>query len=122
MDPEFAVATRADGTVLTRNDRARPSDIVVLYATGLGVTRPRFLNGEVPTTAAALEKMADFRVTISGRAAEILYAGVAPGFPGLYQVNLRMPGEFDTDPEVRIGFGDVMSPTGVRLHAFSGNP
>jgi uncharacterized protein (TIGR03437 family) len=122
MDPEFAVATRADGTVLTRDNPAAPGDIVIFYATGLGATRPRFLNGEVPAAAAALERIAAFRILVAGRPADVLYAGVAPGFPGLYQINVRLPGGIGADPDVMIGFGEVMSPVGVRLHAFGGNP
>lgn len=125
MDPEFAIATRVDGSVITNDAPARPGDVVILYGTGLGATRPRFRNGEVPSSAAPLDRIEDFRVSISGRQiarADVLYAGVAPGFPGLYQINLRMPAEFDRNPEVRIGIGEVMSPTGVRLHADSGNP
>jgi uncharacterized protein (TIGR03437 family) len=125
MDPEFAIATHADGRLVTRDDPAGPRGVVILYATGLGSTRPRFLNGEIPAAAARLERIADFRVTVSSRqapSADILYAGVAPGFAGLYQINLRLPAESDPNPEIRIGIGDVMSPTGVRLHGFSGNP
>ena len=125
MDPEFAIATDVDGRLITRDNPAAPRGIVVLYATGLGPTRPRFLNGEIPAAAARLERIADFRVTVSSRqvpSADILYAGIAPGFAGLYQINLRLPAEFDTNPEIRIGLGEVMSPGGVRLHGFGGNP
>jgi len=124
MDPEFAIATRQDGSLVTRDAPARPGEVVILYATGLGLTRPRFRNGEVPSAAASLERMADFRVSLSGRLlerADIIYAGVGPGFAGFYQINLRMPAEFEANPEIRIGIGDVMSPPNVRLHANSGN-
>jgi uncharacterized protein (TIGR03437 family) len=127
MDPEFAVATRHDGTLFTRDNPARAADIVILYivilyATGLGPTRARYLNGEIPTSASPLEKLGDFRVTVSGRFAQVLYAGVAPGFAGLYQINLRVPDDIDEDPEIRIRFGQILSPAGVRLHATAGNP
>jgi uncharacterized protein (TIGR03437 family) len=79
----------------------------------------------VPSSAATLERLSTFRILLSGRelpAANIFYAGVAPGFPGLYQINMRMPEDVDRDLEIRIGFGDLLSPAGVRLHTFSGNP
>jgi uncharacterized protein (TIGR03437 family) len=124
MDPEFAIATRADGSLIIRDAPARPGEIIILYATGLGATRPRYRNGDVPSAAASLDRINDFRVLVSGRQLEranVLYAGVTPGFPGLYQINIRMPAEFDRNPDVRVGFAEVMSPAGVRLHADSGN-
>jgi uncharacterized protein (TIGR03437 family) len=125
MDPEYAIATRADGSLITREAPARPNEVVVLYATGLGRTRPRFLNGEVPASAAVLDRLEAFRVLVGDTllpAGRVLYAGVAPGFPGLYQINLRLPAELDRNSFIRIGFGELMSPEGVRLWADSGNP
>jgi uncharacterized protein (TIGR03437 family) len=125
MDPEFAIATRGSGTLVTRDAPARPSEVVIFYATGLGLTRPRFRNGEIPTVAATLDRIDEFRVWLSGRQvppSSVLYAGVAPGFPGLYQINVRMPAEFERNPDVRIGFSQVLSPEGVRMHADSSNP
>jgi uncharacterized protein (TIGR03437 family) len=120
MDPEFTIATRADGSLITRDNPARPGEIIILYATGLGATRPRFLNGEVPSRAAAIERFDAFRVILSGitvPSADILYAGVAPGFPGLYQVNLRVPEQPNQNPEVRIALGESISPPGILLYA-----
>jgi uncharacterized protein (TIGR03437 family) len=125
MHPEYAIATRTDGSLITRDSPARPNEIIVLYATGLGRTRPRFLNGEVPARAAVLDRMDTFRVMIGETQlppGQVLYAGVAPGFPGLYQINLRLPGELDRNSFVRVGFGELMSPEGVRLWSDKGNP
>jgi hypothetical protein len=35
--------------------------------------------------------VADVRVTLAGLPCEVQYAGLAPGFVGVYQVNLRVP-------------------------------
>ena len=122
MDPEFAVATHVDGSVLTFDRPAGAGEIVILYATGLGRTRPQAATNEIPARAAPLERGTSFRVTVGGEPAAVLYAGVAPGFAGLQQINVRLPGSFGRDPEVRIGFGEAMSPEGVRLHADPGQP
>lgn len=125
LDPETALATRADGSVITYERPASPGEVIILYATGLGATRPRLPAGQIPTGIAWLDKLADFRVTLAGEAldrANLLYAGAAPGFAGLYQINLRLPDNTARNPELRIGFRDLMSPVGARLPVERSNP
>lgn len=113
-----AVVTRADGSIVGRDDPAHPGEIVVLYATGLGPTSPETPYGMIPTGAAQLERLADFRVLLGGREVDprlVLYAGAAPGFAGLYQVNLWLPDNAPRDPQVRLALGDAVSVTGVLL-------
>lgn len=118
LDSQFAVATHADGSVITSAAPANPGDIVILYATGLGQTSPPLAYDELPTSAAALENAASFQVLVDGVAVDphaILYAGVAPGFAGLYQINVILPDSTGTNPEIRIGMGDALSTPGLRL-------
>jgi uncharacterized protein (TIGR03437 family) len=42
------------------------------------------------------------QVSVGGRLAEILYFGPAPGYPGYYQVNFRVPGGVVAGPEVPV--------------------
>jgi uncharacterized protein (TIGR03437 family) len=124
LDPETALATRPDGSLVSAERPARPGEVVILYATGLGATRPRLPAGQIPIGAAWLDKLDDFKILIDGQIvdrANVLYAGAAPGFAGLYQINLRLPSELRGKPELRIGFQDVVSPDGIRLPATSGN-
>lgn len=124
LDPETILATHADGRVVTADAPARPGGIVILYATGLGDTRPRIAAGQIPTRAAVLENLANFQVLLGGVTVDrtnILYAGAAPGFAGLYQINLRLPDQLGRNPEVKIGFNDTLSPGNVFLPTESGN-
>jgi uncharacterized protein (TIGR03437 family) len=125
LDPETALATRADGSVVSYERPAHPGEVVILYATGLGATRPRLPAGQIPTGIAWLEKLADFRITLNGETLDrlnLLYAGAAPGFAGLYQLNFRLPDNTPRNPVLRIGFKDVMSPADVKLPVERGNP
>ena len=65
-----------------------PNGIVQIYATGLGpVTGPPADGGAgagQPTTTMPV-------VTLGGRQAVVDFAGLAPGFVGLYQINARVP-------------------------------
>ncbi len=118
LDAATAIAAHLDGSVATASSPARPGEWVILYATGLGPTIPAAGYGEIPTTAAVLQHRSAFAVSLNGEKVpdeRIAYAGVAPGFAGLYQVNLRLPDNTPADPEVRLISGPAMSPTGVHI-------
>jgi uncharacterized protein (TIGR03437 family) len=118
LDPQNAVATRADGSVITPAAPAKPGDVVVLYATGLGQTTPPIAYRELPTSAAWLTQAGDFQVVLDGVPLDpraILYAGIAPGFAGLYQINVILPPSAGVNPEVRIGIGETLSMPGLLL-------
>ncbi len=110
---QWIVACHADGSVITPDSPARPGEIVVLYATGLGRASPNPRSGEIPTKAAVLERLSVFRVLLNGSEIppdQVTYAGLAPGFAGLYQVNVRLPDPLPANPDVRLKLGDDVSP------------
>jgi uncharacterized protein (TIGR03437 family) len=117
-DPDFAVASRVDGTIVSAASLARAGDVLSLYATGLGLTDPEVPPGSLARQAAPIKRLSDFRAQACGielpREA-ILYAGTAPGFAGLYQINLVLPDRCSRNPDIRIGLSEVWSPEGVRL-------
>jgi len=118
LDAETAIAVRPGGSLATAEAPARPGEVIVLYATGLGEVVPPLAAGEIPRKAASLKRLAEFAVFLDGQAVEasdVLYAGVTPGFPGLYQINLRLPASAGRNPEVRVAVGEELSPAGVRL-------
>ena len=118
INADTIAATRPDGSVVTRESPAAPGDVVVLYATGLGTTVPRFTDGELATTAAQIVERSRFRLFIDGQPVDdhlIFYVGVTPTYAGLYQINLILPNDIGDDPEIRIAIGDVMSPPGTPL-------
>jgi len=88
-----ALVVGADGQykgVMSATNAAQPGDIIELYATGLGaVTNPPRV-GSAPGSAlswAALPVAAN----IGGVPANVLFAGLAPGFADLFQVNIVAP-------------------------------
>ncbi|MCC6587727.1 MAG: serine hydrolase [Bryobacterales bacterium] len=85
-----AAAVNEDGTYNTAASAVPRGSIIILFATGLGVTTPRVATGEVPTAAA--QTATPVRVSIGGLDSQVLYAGVSPGsIAGLYQLNVRVP-------------------------------
>lgn len=118
MDATTAIAVHADGSVATEDSPARPGEIVALYATGLGPTTPAAVYSTIPRAAAPLNDMDTFEVRFDGKPVDrssIFYAGLAPGFAGLYQINVKLPDDLGANPEIRMSASGVVSPEGVRI-------
>ncbi len=118
LDQQTIIATMADGTLITSAASAQPGDVVVLYATGLGQSVPPVGYGELPTAAAPLQMLSIFQVLLDGNPVDptgILYAGLAPGFPGLYQINVTLPAATGVNPEIRIAVGAAVSEAGLHI-------
>ncbi len=118
LDQQFAIATHANGSVITPAAPARPGELVVLYANGLGQTVPPMGYLELATTAATLKEAGSFQALVDGAAVDpsaIAYAGITPGCAGLYQINVTLPESTGANPEIRIAIGDAVSRTGLHL-------
>lgn len=118
LDLQNAVATEADGSVLTPATPAKPGDIVTLYATGLGQVTPPAIYGQLPAAAAPLVAGANLSISLDGVTVDpgaIEYAGIAPGYAGLYQINLTLPVSTGMNPEIRLQLDGVSSIGGVHL-------
>jgi uncharacterized protein (TIGR03437 family) len=88
-----------------------PGDYLEIYATGLGAATQ---NGNpdgamLPTGSVApasgnplYETVATPKVTIGGQAATVLFSGIAPGYTGLYQVDVHIPSNVPTGDDVQL--------------------
>ncbi len=73
---------------------ATAGDIVQVFCTGLGATTPAVASGSVTPSANLTEPSvtnATVTATVGGTAATVKFAGLAPGYVGLYQVNVQIP-------------------------------
>jgi uncharacterized protein (TIGR03437 family) len=115
MDATSVIATHGNGPLVTQASPAKRGEVVVLYATGLGTTSPPAIANQIPVALAPLADMGTFQVLLNGApvdAKSILYAGVTPGFAGLFQINVLLPADAPANPEIRISSSGVLSPAG----------
>jgi adhesin/invasin len=70
---------------------AHVGDIISVYATGLGVVAPSSAEGQGgPTNPLSLVTQ-PVAASIGGVPAPVTFAGLAPGYVGVYQVNIQVP-------------------------------
>jgi uncharacterized protein (TIGR03437 family) len=96
--------------LVTPESPAHAGEVVTAYALGLGAVSP-----PVPTGAATpLDQL--YRLSqpfacyqgsadVDGPPLDVLFAGLAPGMIGVYQVNIRMPDPLPSDPVFLLNCG-----------------
>ena len=114
-DATTVLAVHLDGSLVAVSAPAHAGEVIVLFASGMGPTLPAQISNTLAPAAAQISAISDFQVLLNGTtvsASRVLYAGAAPGFAGLYQINLLLPGDAPSNPEIRIAVADRMSPAG----------
>lgn len=93
--PQLFAAVNEDGSQNAVDNPAARGSILVLYGTGQGV-EPQPID-----------------VRIGGYIADVLYSGPVSGYPGLWQLNARIPGGFLTPGllPLTMNVGDAVSPS-----------
>jgi uncharacterized protein (TIGR03437 family) len=89
----LAVALHADYSLVSESSGARQGETVMLFLTGLGAVSPATADGSAAgsTPLSMVPEATRVAAYINGLAAPVTFAGLAPGFAGLYQINLRIP-------------------------------
>lgn len=115
-----AIAVHLNGVTISPAAPAVPGEVIVLYAGGLGKTSPPTNSGSLATAAASIINFSQMQVLLNGvptSPGSILYAGLTPGFAGLYQINLRLPATLPSNPQIQVVIGLAVSPASVQLPA-----
>ena len=81
---------------------ARPGEVILIYGTGLGGVLPAVTSGAASPANPLASAVSSVSVQIGGREAEVSFAGLAPGFVGLYQINVRVPSDVTPAPNVPV--------------------
>jgi len=111
-----AVVVNQDGSINSDKNPAARGSIVVLYATGEGQTSPAGVTGAAAAAPFPLPVL-PVSLTMADMPANILFAGEAPGFVGLMQINAQVPSGFVPTGGLALvlAVGPYRSPAGVTI-------
>ncbi len=87
----YAAALHVNGSPVTPDSPAQAGETVAVYMSGLGTVFPAILDGVGAPSNPPSTTSNTFTADISGTTANIAFQGLAPGFAGLYQVNIQIP-------------------------------
>lgn len=97
--------------LVTDSNPATAGEIVAVYCTGLGAVSPPAATGNAPSLPPP-QTVLPVTASVGGAPATVTYAGLAPGFAGLYQVNLQIPAGTPAGAQtLAISTGGAMSNT-----------
>jgi uncharacterized protein (TIGR03437 family) len=86
-----AAAIDPDGLPNSAMNAAPAGEFVSLYFTGLGPVAAPVEDGAAPSAGETITATSPISATIGGLPAEIQFAGLAPLYPGVAQLNLKVP-------------------------------
>jgi uncharacterized protein (TIGR03437 family) len=89
---QTAAAIHLDGRLVSKRNPASPGEWISVYATGLGRVNGQIATGAPAPVTPLLETLSPVQAHLDGRAMDVSAACLAPGFVGLYQINIRVPG------------------------------
>ena len=104
------ILNNSTGRLVSPQEPAKRGDTLIIYATGLGAVAPTVAAG----SPAPLDQLSlvttPVTVVIGGVEATPQFAGLAPGFVGLYQINVAVPGGVSSGSQtLRLSQGGVLS-------------
>ena len=110
------IVVNQDGSLNSAQSPAPRGSVVTIYATGSGVTTPPATTGK-GAGASPLSVATNTSVTIGGASANVIFAGLSPGFVGLMQVNAQVPAGAASGAAVplQISVAGAASPAGITI-------
>jgi len=86
-----AIVQNSDDSLNSSSNPARVGGTIIAYLTGAGAVSPAVADGEAAGSSPLSKVTSSVTATIGSKAAEVSFAGLAPTFVGLWQVNVVVP-------------------------------
>jgi len=94
------IAQHLNGTTVNSNSPGKPGEYLVMYLVGLGATDPSVPSG-MPASSNPLSKVTiQPTVMVDSVPSNVAFAGLTPGFVGLYQIDFQVPTSVTTGEAV----------------------
>ena len=85
---------------VTDSSPATPGEVLAVFAAGLGPVQPPVQAGQAAPAFPLATTTLPVTAMLGGTPAPVLFSGLAPGFAGVYQVNLSVPSLAPTGDEI----------------------
>jgi uncharacterized protein (TIGR03437 family) len=113
-DGSLVAVHASDGTLISATSPAQRGEYVVLFLLGLGATDNPVTTGDSSSGTVLARVTVPPTITMNSNPVPISFAGLTPGFVGLYQVNTQIP---DNQPGgnvvVSVSQGDTAGNSGI---------
>ena len=105
-----AAALDASFRLISNSNPAKQGQNISLYCNGLGPVTNQPASGDPAQGSPNLSNTTTLpMVMIGGQNAPVLFSGLAPGYAGLYQINVTVPNVGSGEKQVTVSIGEVTS-------------
>jgi uncharacterized protein (TIGR03437 family) len=99
--PGLFVAANVDGKVNSASNPAKRGGALTIYGTGQGAVAPTVDDGAAAGAAVSSSVVAPI-VYLAGKQMPVQFSGLAPGFAGLWQINVPLGTDAPTGTDMEL--------------------
>jgi uncharacterized protein (TIGR03437 family) len=117
--PSFAAILHENWTPISSSQPAQEGEILHFYMTGLGPVTPSIATGEITPVGQLFTATGPNCSSVQVAKFDLLFAGLAPGLAGIYQVDIRISGLTSSTKPYLVYFGCGMASSSFYAQASS---